>query len=86
MQVIWDGCKSSKDLEKIPQDIIYGLEHDWLIEDSGSIIFHSLDDAYRAIKAIYPLATYTLEVNNSYATIFIENFDNHLYELKEYRK
>ena len=85
IEVLWDGCKNVKDLIKIPTNIPFGMDTDWIGGEGGTISFSSLDDAYRAIKAIYPLATYSMEIDNSHIFIHIENFDNHLYELKEYR-
>lgn len=83
MNVYWT-CKE-KDLSNIPQNIKYWLEHDWLLdEDEGTIIFESLDDAHRAIMSIYPLAQYSFNIKNNFATV--ENFDDHLWELKEHRK
>jgi hypothetical protein len=83
MDIYWT-CKE-KDLKKIPKKIKYWLEHDWLLDgDEGTIVFESLDDTHKAIMSIYPLAQYSLDVRDNFATV--ENFDNHLWELKEYRK
>ena len=83
MNVYWT-CKE-EDLKKIPSDIKYGLEHDWLLnEDEGTVVFSSLDDTHRVIMSIYPLARYILKMRDTFATV--EEFDNHLWELKEYRK
>lgn len=83
MNVYWT-CKE-KDLEKIPEDIEYWSEHDWLLnEGEGTIVFESLDDAHRAIISIYPLARYSFAMRDNSA--IVESFDDHLWELKEYRK
>ena len=83
MNVYWT-CKE-KDLEKIPKDIKYWLEHDWLLGKSeGTIVFESLDDAHKAIISIYPLARYFFNMRDNSA--IVENFDDHLWELKENRK
>ena len=83
MNVYWT-CKE-EDLKKIPKDIKYWLEHDWLLDEGeGTIVFESLDDTHKAIMSIYPLAQYSLDIGDNFATV--ENFDNHLWELKEYRK
>ena len=83
MNVYWT-CKEEA-LKKIPKDIKYWLEHDWLLDEGeGTIVFESLDDTHKAIMSIYPLAQYSLDIRDNFATV--ENFDNHLWELKEYRK
>ena len=82
MTLYWT-CKE-EDLTKIPNDIKYYLENDWLLDNEGTIVFQSLDDTYKAIKSIYPLATYDIKIKDAFITI--ENFDSHLWELKEYRK
>lgn len=83
MKVYWT-CKE-KDLKKIPKDIKYWLENDWLLEEQeGTIVFESLDDTHKAIISIYPLARYSFNMRDNFATV--ENFDDHLWELKEYRK
>lgn len=82
MTVYWI-CKE-KDLKLIPKDVKYGLEHDWLLDEGeGTIVFESLDDAHETIMSIYPLAKYSFEMRDNFATV--ENFDDHLWELKEYR-
>lgn len=83
MIVVWE-CKEN-DLKKIPEEILYGMDESWLTRNEGLVYFKTLDDAYHAIKNIYPLATYSMKINNSYIHVYIENFDNHLYELKGYR-
>jgi hypothetical protein len=83
MNIYWT-CKE-EDLKKIPKDIKYRLEHDWLLDEGeGTIVFESLDNALRAIISIYPLAQYSFNMRNNFA--IVENFDDHLWELKEYRK
>ena len=83
MNIYWT-CKE-ENLKKIPKDIKYWLEHDWLLDESeGTVVFESLDDAHRAIMSIYPLARYSFNIRDSFATI--ESFDDRLWELKEYRK
>ena len=83
MNVYWT-CRE-ENLKQIPKDIKYWLEHDWLLDEGeGTIVFESLDDAHRAIISIYPLARYSLNMRDNFATV--ENFDDHLWELKEYRK
>lgn len=83
MIVYWT-CKE-EDLKKIPSDINCSLEHDWLLDEGeGTVVFSSLDDTHRTIMSIYPLATYILKMRDTFA--MVEEFDDHLWELKEYRK
>lgn len=82
MRVYWSCAEDN--LEKIPKDIQYWREHDWLLEDNtGTITTQSLDDMHKIITSIYPLATYTLEINSTSA--IIKDFDDRQYELKEFR-
>jgi hypothetical protein len=55
-----------------------------LDEGEGTVVFYSLDDTHRTIMSIYPLATYILKMRDTFA--MVEEFDDHLWELKEYWK
>ena len=84
MKICVEFLKS--DINKIPKEIKYYIENDWIYEkDSCSITFQSLDDFCAAIYIIYPFASFTIEViNSSYANI--KDFDNGIWQLKENRK
>jgi hypothetical protein len=82
MRVYWYCVEDN--LKKIPKHIQYWREHDWLLEgDAGTITTQSLDAMHKIITSIYPLATYTLEINGTSA--IVKDFNDHQYELKEFR-
>jgi hypothetical protein len=66
----------------------FDVDNDWISDDDSkcTYVFYSLDDFYNTINEVYPLAKYEMKVHHEFNTIFVMNFDNRLYEYKNYRK
>lgn len=86
MVIYWYTLKS--DGNKIPEFVSYDWDNNYLLEecDKATMLFFSFEEAYTAIKAIYPYATYQLAINNDYSFSSIENFNAHLEELSRNRQ
>lgn len=85
MEIYWYTKK--KYVRRIPAEIKFDLENDYLTEDEEcTFTFHSADDCIRAIQSLFPYATFSLEFDLTYESGEVVNFDDHLWELKEYRK
>ena len=65
---------------------IFDLDNDYLHpRETCTLIFDSADECIKAIKLLYPNATFNLSYNMAYYCGQVCNFDDHLWELKEYR-
>ena len=68
-------------------DIDFYIDDDYLNEDNFcTFIFDSISDVIEVIQLLYPIATFDIKIDLNYKSAIINNFDNHLYEYKKYRK
>lgn len=85
MTINWYTKKEYADC--IQREITFDLDNDCLSpDDKCTFVFQSADDCIKAIKHLFPNATFNLSFDLAYTTGYVEDFDDHLWELKEYRK
>ena len=74
-------------IDKIHKHIKFYIDNDYLNEDNFcTFIFDSISDVIEVIQLLYPIATFDIKIDLNYKSAIINNFDNHLYEYKKYRK
>ena len=74
-------------IDKIPDEYCVNIEDDWLLEeDTCTVTFYSLDICYAVLQELFPLASYVIKIDNTIESGFVEEFDDHNYELEENRK
>ena len=85
MEIYWYTKKEYA--EKIQDQVNFNLDNDYLLPlDTCTYIFSSADECLKAIQLLFPMATFNLSFNISQRIGQVCNFDDHLWELKEYRK
>ena len=84
MKIYWHTKKEH--INHLSGEVIFDLDNDYLQSaDTCTLIFKSADDCIKAIKFLYPNATFNLSFNMTYNRGQVCDFDDHLWELKEYR-
>ena len=85
LKVLW--YYNTEIIDKIPKYIKFYIDNDYLNEDNFcTFIFDSISDVIEVIQLLYPIATFDIKIDLNYKSAIINNFDNHLYEYKKYRK
>lgn len=73
--------------EKLYNKVEFDLDNDfYLPTDSCTYVFSSADECLKAIRILFPMATFSIAFDISQDVGQVSNFDGHLWELKEYRK
>lgn len=73
--------------EKLYNKVEFDLDNDfYLPTDSCTYVFSSADECLKAIRILFPMATFSIAFDISQDVGQVSNFDDHLWELKEYRK
>lgn len=73
--------------EKLYNKVEFDLDNDfYLPTDSCTYVFSSADECLKAIRILFPMATFFIAFDISQDVGQVSNFDDHLWELKEYRK
>ena len=84
MEVYWHTKKEH--IDRLRDEVDFDLDNDYLHpRETCTLIFNSADECIKAIKLLYPNATFNLSYNMAYYCVQVCNFDDHLWELKEYR-
>lgn len=84
MEVYWHTKKEH--IDRLRGEVVFDLDNDYLLPiETCTLIFNSADECIKAIKLLYPNATFNLSYNMAYYCGQVCNFDDHLWELKEYR-
>ena len=84
MEVYWHTKKEY--IDWLRDKVVFDLDNDYLHpRETCTLIFSSADECIKAIKLLYPNATFNLSYNMAYYCGQVCNFDDHLWELKEYR-
>lgn len=77
--IYWTAKKEY--ISKISGKIDFDLDNDYLSEDENcTYTFFSLDECYKAISLLCPLATFSIKFDSSYKSAYICDFDDHLWE------
>ena len=84
MEVYWHTKKEH--IDHLRGEVVFDLDNDYLHpRETCTLIFSSADECIKAIKFLYPNATFNLSYNMAYYCGQVCDFDDHLWELKEYR-
>ena len=84
MEVYWHTKKEH--IDHLRGEVVFDLDNDYLLPiETCTLIFNSADECIKAIKFLYPNATFNLSYNMAYYCGQVCNFDDHLWELKEHR-
>lgn len=84
MEIYWHTKKEH--IDHLRGEVVFDLDNDYLLPtETCTLIFNSADECIKAIKFLYPNATFNLSYNMAYYCGQVCNFDDHLWELKEYR-
>jgi hypothetical protein len=79
MEVYWHTKKEH--IDHLRGEVVFDLDNDYLSEDENcTYTFFSLDECYKAISLLYPLATFNIKFNVSDKSAHICDFDDHLWE------
>lgn len=86
MNIMWYTKKENGDL--VPNDIEWDWDNDWLDQedDCATMVFNSLEELFKTIKVIYPYATYSISINNSWESAYVTDFNSHLENDRRYWK
>ena len=84
LEIYWHTKKEYS--EKLYGKVEYDFDNDYLLPiETCTYIFQSADDCLKAIRILFPMATFSLSFDMSQEVGQVCHFDDHLWELKEYR-
>ena len=84
MEVYWYTKKEYS--EKLYGKVEDDFDNDYYLPiDECTYVFQSADECLKAIRILFPMATFSLSFDMNYNCGQVCNFDDHLWELKEYR-
>lgn len=84
MEIYWHTKKEYS--EKLYGKVEYDFDNDYYLPvEECTYVFQSADECLKAIRILFPMATFSLSFDMSQEVGQVCHFDDHLWELKEYR-